>query len=87
MTHYGLVSCHLIYSSCPTPSVHTSSLELNIHQLILSDLASNVGEAKIDPQTADVTTAVDLVTSKVETRAVEDVAEEDNVDVRVFMVS
>ncbi|EPS96826.1 hypothetical protein FOMPIDRAFT_1052946 [Fomitopsis schrenkii] len=60
-------------------------LELNIRQLILSDLASNVVEAKADPQKVDITTAVGLVTSKVETRAVDDVAEEDSEEVRVFM--
>lgn len=68
-------------------SAHTRSLELNIRQLILSDLASNVVEAKADPQKVDITTAVGLVTSKVETRAVDDVAEEDSEEVRVFMVS
>lgn len=60
---------------------------MNIRQLVLSDLATNVLEAKDDPQQVDITAAADLVTSKVETRAVEDVVEEDSEEVRVFMVS
>ncbi len=72
------------------------SLELNIRQLILSDLASNIGEAKAEaPQGEGVLFAVDLVTSRVETRALaaaeqqEDTpgeAGEEAVQERVFMV-
>ena len=62
-------------------------MELNIRQLILSDLAANVGEAKEGVDNADVLTAVDLVASKVETRIVDDVEqEENNEEARVFMV-
>lgn len=39
------------------------SLELNIHQRILADIASNVEDAK-----DDITYATDLITSKVKTR-------------------
>ncbi|TFK94778.1 atypical/PIKK/PI4K protein kinase [Polyporus arcularius HHB13444] len=70
-------------------------LELNIRQLILSDLASNIGEAKAEaPQGEGVLFAVDLVTSRVETRALaaaeqqEDTpgeAGEEAVQERVFM--
>ncbi|TCD70919.1 phosphatidylinositol-4- kinase [Steccherinum ochraceum] len=50
-------------------------LEFNIHQLILTDLAANIGESKEDAHTSEYLTAVDHVTSKVETR---DVSEEDS---------
>ena len=46
------------------------SLEFNIHQLILSDLATNIGESKEDANTPEYLAAIDHVTSKVETRAV-----------------
>lgn len=72
------------------------SLELNIRQLILSDLASNIGEAKGDaPEGEGITSAIDLVTSRVETRALaahehqEDTpgeGGEETVQERVFMV-
>jgi phosphatidylinositol 4-kinase len=39
-------------------------LELNIHQRILSDIASNVSDAQVD-----VSYARDIITSKVQTRA------------------
>ncbi|KAL1947994.1 hypothetical protein VTO73DRAFT_13718 [Trametes versicolor] len=65
-------------------------LELNIRQLILSDLAASVGEVKTDTPDSSVLSAVELITSRVETRdvsgesngteAVEEEAEE-----RVFM--
>ncbi|KAH9843165.1 atypical/PIKK/PI4K protein kinase [Rhodofomes roseus] len=61
-------------------------LELNIRQLILTDLAINVGEAKEDVHNTDVAAAIDLVTSNVETRAVEDADEEEDAEeARVFM--
>lgn len=74
----------------------TTSLELNIRQLILSDLASNIGEVETNDAAADsVLSAIDLVTSKVKTRVVdEEDGEEDTVkeeeeefaEQRVFMV-
>ena len=52
---------------------YVHSLELNIRQLILSDLASNIGEVKADKAAADsVLSAIDLITSKVETRAIDE---------------
>ena len=46
------------------------SLELDIRQMILSDLASNIGEVKTESANVDnVLSAIDLITSKVETRA------------------
>lgn len=61
------------------------SLELNIHQLILSDLAANIGESKDDPNNADIVTSIELVTSQVETRVVPE--ENPEQPERVFMVS
>ena len=53
------------------------SLELNIRQLILSDLASSIGEAKAPViQSDSVLSAIDLITSRVETRVSSD--EEDD---------
>lgn len=47
-----------------------ASLEFNIRQLVLSDLAESVGQAKGEAaQSDDVVAAIDLVTSRVETRA------------------
>ena len=79
--------------------IQSSSLEFNIHQLILTDLAANIGESKEDAHTQEYLTAIDHVTSKVETRAVSDEKEDkgingdvingDNGDAamqRVFMV-
>lgn len=67
------------------------SLELNIRQLILSDLASNVGEVKDHEEAADhIQPAIDLITSRVETRAKDEVEDEDEREKdreRVFMVS
>lgn len=54
MSFYAWLLCSLIFPS----------LELNIHQRILSDIASNVSEAP-----DDVTYARDIITSKVQTRA------------------
>ncbi|KAF8891248.1 hypothetical protein BD779DRAFT_1514119 [Infundibulicybe gibba] len=50
-------------------------LELNIHQRILSDIASNIGEMKADAMYAN-----DMISSKVQTRAEAEGSEE-----RVFM--
>ncbi|THH17523.1 hypothetical protein EW146_g3305 [Bondarzewia mesenterica] len=48
-------------------------LEFNIHQLILSDLAANIGESYNDPNSdATLDSCVDLVTSKVTTRAIQE---------------
>lgn len=65
-------------------SPYRHSLELNIHQLILSDLAANVGHCKGNTSIDDLSTSIDLITSQVETRAVE---EEDAEHKRAFMVS
>ena len=61
------------------------SLELNIHQLILTDLAANIGDSKDEDTQPDVQTAIELVTSQVETRVVPE--EEPEQPERVFMVS
>ena len=58
-------------------------MELNIHQLILSDLAENIGDCKDNTPLEELQTSIDLITSQAETRAVE---EEDVEQVRVFMV-
>ena len=62
-----------------------NSLESNIHQLILADLAENIGQSNTSEQDETFTTSIDLVTSQVQTRAV---SGEDNGDQpeRVFMV-
>ena len=60
------------------------SLELNLHQLVLSDLARSVGESKSSGHPS-VEDAVELVSSKVETINVS-FQEADNPQ-RVFMVS
>ncbi|KAH9952080.1 atypical/PIKK/PI4K protein kinase [Amylocystis lapponica] len=62
------------------------SLELNIRQLIFTDLASNIGESKNEAETHEVLSAIDLVTSKVEMRAVQEEVELEDVEQqRVFM--
>ena len=48
------------------------SLELNVRQLILSDLAFNIGEVRKTTDSDNVLSAIDLITSRVETRALED---------------
>ena len=68
------------------------SLEFNIHQLILSDLAASVGASKDDPADPTIDSSVDLITSNVTTRAIfTDDADESGVNAgleqRVFMVS
>lgn len=87
---YGLVS----HTNSPRTTMYSLvrvSLELNIRQLILSDLAASVGEVKTDTPDSSVLSAVDLITSRVETRDVSgehnsaDAAEED-AEERVFMV-
>ena len=65
-----------------------NSLEVNLHQLILSDLARNVGQSKDNSTgSAIVEDTVDLLSSKVETRGI---SEEEEVasgeQARVFMV-
>lgn len=75
-----------------TLNYHPScSLEFNIHQLILSDLAASVGASKDDPADPTIDTSIDLITSNVTTRAIS----KDDVDLngtnagsdeRVFMV-
>ena len=68
------------------------SLEFNIHQLILSDLAASVGASKDDPADPTIDSSVDLITSNVTTRAIstDDAIESSvnaNLEQRVFMVS
>ena len=68
------------------------SLEFNIHQLILSDLAASVGASKDDPADPTIDSSVDLITSNVTTRAIfTDDADESSISAsleqRVFMVS
>ncbi|GBE82149.1 Phosphatidylinositol 4-kinase stt4 [Sparassis crispa] len=62
-------------------------LELNIQQLILSDLAANIGESKDDSQNSDIQSTVALVAAKVETRLIsEEVPVPENLrEERVFM--
>ena len=59
------------------------SLEINIHQLVLSDLAANIGKSKDDTPEAELLPAIELVTSQVETRCE---VEEEEQPSRVFMV-
>ena len=62
-------------------------MDFDIHQLILSDLATNIGEAKDESDNRDVVSAIELVTSKVETRALpENEPESVVLEARVFMV-
>ena len=63
-----------------------ASLEINIHQLILSDLADNIGESKGDIHDDTYSLSVDLVTSQVETRAVPEETDGEQAE-RVFMVT
>ncbi|KAI0046132.1 atypical/PIKK/PI4K protein kinase [Auriscalpium vulgare] len=48
------------------------ALELNIHQLVLSDLAASIGASPHDSSDATVEASIDVITSKVTTRAVDD---------------
>lgn len=55
--------------------------------MILSDLAFNIGEDKDELDNPDVLSTIELVTSKVETRALPaDGADVDTLEERVFMV-
>ena len=79
------------YFICGTQLSPTCSLEFNIHQLILSDLAASVGASKDDPADPTIDSSIDLITSHVTTRAVsnEDVNGCDvdsSLGQRVFMV-
>ena len=62
-------------------------MEFNIRQLILTDLARNIGECKDHASEHDLTPAIDLVTSHVQTRdqTAQD-AEEEEEEGRIFMV-
>lgn len=63
------------------------SLELNIRQLVLADIASNIGESRLDQENSDVLSTIDLVRSKVETRAVPENSDpQDTEENRVYMV-
>ncbi|KAF8579311.1 atypical/PIKK/PI4K protein kinase [Ramaria rubella] len=61
------------------------SLELNLHQLILSDIARNIGESKSSDAEPALEDAVELVSSKVETRNVP--TQDEDHPPRVFMSS
>ena len=69
------------------------SLDFNIHQLILSDLAASVGASHDDPADPTIESSIDAITSNVTTRAVFENAGDDesvtgaNLEQRVFMVS
>ncbi|KZT09606.1 atypical/PIKK/PI4K protein kinase [Laetiporus sulphureus 93-53] len=63
-------------------------LELNIHQLILEDIAANVGESKHNLDDPDVLSTVDLVTSNVETRVTDEATDSvSGRQERVFMTN
>ena len=66
-------------------------MEFDIRQLILTDLARNIGECKDHSSEHDLTPAIDLVTSHVQTRdqPVQDAedGEEEEEEERIFMVS
>lgn len=66
------------------------SLEFNIRQLILTDLARNIGECKDHASEHDLTPAIDLLTSHVQTRDQPAQDAEDGEDgeeqERIFMV-
>ncbi|KAI0818966.1 atypical/PIKK/PI4K protein kinase [Irpex lacteus] len=59
-------------------------LELDIQQLILSDLAENIGSSKDNADSQHLDISIDLITSQVETRAVSE-QEQDEQNERVFM--
>ncbi len=69
------------------------SLDLNIHRLILSDLAVSVGASNDDPADPTIESSIDAITSNVTTRAISDVAggesttQVNSQEQRVFMVS
>ncbi|KAI0934808.1 hypothetical protein AcW1_006214 [Taiwanofungus camphoratus] len=61
-------------------------LELNIRQLVLADIASNIGESRLDQENSDVLSTIDLVRSKVETRVVPENSDpQDTEENRVYM--
>jgi len=64
------------------------SLEFNIRQHILTDLARNIGECKDHASEHDLTPAIDLVTSHVQTRdqPAQDVEDGEKEEKRIFMV-
>ena len=63
--------------------------EFNILQLILTDLARNIGECKDHAPGNDLAPAIDLVTSPFHTRdqPVQEVEDVEEVEERIFMVS
>ena len=86
---YGLVSQQNIRLYCLVTSHGFSSLEINVRQLILADLAENIRDFKDDEPTSGYLSAIDLVTSKVGTREVSSPDETNGADVdqdRIFMV-
>lgn len=87
-----LRSCHLNYTFLTTYSA--CSLDFNIHQLILSDLAASVGASNDDPADPTIDSSIDAIRSNVTTRAVSEDAGDDEIvteanleERRVFMVS
>lgn len=65
------------------------SLELNIHQLILTDLANNVGDSSEQASDASLDSSINLVTSRVTTREVDNAVVDDEAALaaeKVFMV-
>lgn len=68
VSSYGLVGVYEVQRATYTHVL--VSLELNIHQLILSDLAANIGESRDDATTPEYLAAIDHVTSKIATRDV-----------------
>ncbi|CCM00003.1 uncharacterized protein FIBRA_02028 [Fibroporia radiculosa] len=72
--------------NAPVKLVTGWDLELNIYQLILTDLASNIGESKHEAENPDFLSTIDLVASKVETRVLDDTERLGQVeDERVFV--
>jgi phosphatidylinositol 4-kinase len=63
-----------------------NSLELNIRQLVLTDIATNIGKCRHDSSTDDLEPTIELITSKVETRDVSSEASQE-MDERMFMAS
>ena len=88
---HGLVFCVFWEAREGSRLTRSCSLEFNIRQLILTDLARNIGECKDHASEHDLTPAIDLVTSHVQTRDqttqdVEDGEGEGEEEERIFMV-
>jgi len=83
---HGLVLCALQRTRGGSELILSRSLEFNIRQLILTDLARNIGECKDHASEHDLTPAIDLVTSHVQTRDQQHVEGEEEDEERIFMV-